>query len=110
MNEKGILEFESYDDEMQNVKTFELSEEEYGLLRKKGGLFDRFDAELGTIISLCEEERIEYENLDKAIELVKKYCKKHLEEKEAKACEMILESLNEASKSGTFWEIDIFLG
>jgi hypothetical protein len=29
MNEKGILEFESYDGEMKNVKTFELSEEEY---------------------------------------------------------------------------------
>ncbi|MBO4391055.1 MAG: hypothetical protein J5825_09400 [Lachnospiraceae bacterium] len=109
LNEEGIREFEAYDEKMAHVKTYELFDEDYALLRKNGGLFDLFDKELGTFIDFCEEERIELDQLDHAILLVQKYLRKSLDERESKACELILESLNTAKTSGTFWEIDIML-
>jgi hypothetical protein len=109
LNEEGMKEFESYDEEMPNVETFELVKEEYDLLRKKGGLFDKLDAELGIIIAVCEEERIEFSQLEKAITITETYCKKKLSEQEKKACGIIAESLKTAKNSGTFWEIDIYL-
>ena len=33
-NMAGIEEFESYDEEMPNVKTFELTQEEYDILKE----------------------------------------------------------------------------
>ena len=56
LNEMGINEFESYDEEMRNVRTFELTQEEYEALRQPKGLFERFDEKFGTIIDVCEEE------------------------------------------------------
>ncbi len=109
LNEEGIKEFESYSEKMDHVKTYELFSSDYALLRKSGGLFDSFDKELGTIIDYCEEERIEYDQLDLAIHLVQKYSKKSICDQEKKACDLILESLKTAKESGTFWEIDIML-
>lgn len=75
LNEAGILEFESYNEEMANVSTFELKEEEYDQLRRKGGLFEQFDYRLNTIIDVCEEERIDYNQIPEAILLTESYMK-----------------------------------
>ncbi len=107
LNKDGMNEFELYEDEMPNVKTFELTEEDYNVLRKPNGLFSKIDGEVGTIIDICEEERIEIENIPKAIAIVKKY--KSKDENEKNACKIVLESLQLAYESQTFWEIDIYL-
>lgn len=71
LNEAGINEFDTYDEEMQNVRTFELTQDEYDFLRQPNGLFDKFDEKFGIIIDVCEEERIENENLVEALHLAK---------------------------------------
>lgn len=109
MNEHGVEEFETYDDVMPNVKTYELTEKEYNSLRKANGLFDRFDSELGTIIDVCEEERIELSDIDRAIQIAEHYMKKLKDDTEISGCEKIIESLKAAKAAGTFWEIDIYL-
>ncbi len=107
VNEKGIEEFESYDEEMANVKTFELTKKEYLSLRTgKDCLFNKIDEKFGTIIDECEEERIEFDNLAEAYELVSSHIPKT--ETEKTACAKVSESLKFAIDSKTFWEIDIF--
>ena len=49
-----------YAEEMEDVKVFTLSQEEYDELRREGGLFDIFDSTFGTIIDDCEEDRLSY--------------------------------------------------
>ncbi len=107
MNEKGIEEFESYDEIMSNVKTFELTEGEYMALRVKGGLFAKFDKKFGTIIDVCEEERIDYEDIETAVDITNNHKPKN--EIERGAIEVIKESLGLALNAHTFWEIDIYL-
>ncbi len=108
MNEKGIEEFESYAEEMANVKTFELTEKEYTSLRSgKDSIFSKFDEKLGTIIDACEEERIDLDKLSEAYELVSKH--KPKTDTEKTALSKVRESVKLAIDSKTFWEIDIFL-
>ncbi len=109
LNEKGVIEFEQNDDNMPNVKSYNLTEDEYIALRKKGGLFDKFDDSFGTIIDICEEERINLEDIPKAIMIVEKYKQKTRDSITLEGAYKILESLNVALQSKTFWEIDIFL-
>lgn len=108
MNEKGIKEFENYDEEMSNVKTFELTEDEYVSLRTgKDSLFSKFDEKLGTIIDVCEEERIDSKKLLEANELISDH--KAKSDVEKSALEKVAASIKLAIDSKTFWEIDIFL-
>lgn len=109
LNKRGIEEFDSYDEKMINVKTIELSAEEYSSLRAKGGLFDRFDSEFGTLIDVCEEERIANEQLPMAISLTEKKIKKVTTGSEQTGCQKVLEALKTAIDSETFLEIDIYL-
>lgn len=109
LNEEGIKEFETYDEKMLNVKTFELTQAEYETLRQPNGLFQKFDEKFGTIIDVCEEERIEKTNLSEALQYVNKLLAKHKNELTDNALEKVAESLNCAINAGTFWEIDIYL-
>lgn len=109
LNQTGVEEFESYDDEMPNVHTVELSASEYQLLRRSNGLFSMFDQEFGIFIDVCEEERIELSQLDQAIEMTEKKMKKSRDELETEAINKVLQSLQVAKESATFWEIDIYL-
>ncbi len=108
LNEEGIRELNTLDDNMSNVTTFELNEQQYDYLRKPAGLFSKFDKHFGTIIDACEEERILKDNLDRAVFLVREE-RKRIKSKEEETLNVIEESLNLTKRSGTFWEIDIFL-
>ena len=108
LNEDGVREFEEYEKDTQNVKTFELSEEEYIYLRRPGGLFSKFDSVFGTIIDVCEEERIDSEYLTEALKLVDNELKKCNNEG-CDAISKVKESIKLAIKAGTFWEIDVYL-
>ena len=107
LNDKGISELEEYDEKMQNVMTYQLSENEYLYLRKPGGLFSKFDKAFGTIIDVCEEERLSQEQLNDALELTEKEIKKN--DDGLDALTKIRQSLISAIEAKTFWEIDIFL-
>lgn len=109
LNEAGINEFENYDEVMKNVKTFELTKEEYEYLRKPKSLFQIYDEKFGTIIDVCEEERIGNENLEEALQYANKQFKKHKSELADVALQKIIDSMECAIKSRTFWEIDIYL-
>ena len=109
LNKIGIEEFEGYDEEMSNVKTFELTQEEYDILRQPKGLFQEFDERFGTIIDVCEEERIVNENLKEALQSANKMLKKQKKDIAEKAIKKVIDSLECAIQAGTFWEIDIYL-
>ncbi len=107
-NEEGIKEFENYDEDMSNVKTFELTEDEYISLRAgEDALFGKFDEKLGTIIDVCEEERIDFDKLLEASDLISNH--KSKTEIEKTALLKVSESIKLAIDSKTFWEIDVFL-
>jgi hypothetical protein len=110
LNENGIAELESYDKDMKNVRTFELTESEYECLRKKNGVFEQFDSKFGTIIDVCEEERIDISNIDSALEISRVFKSKGRKNSENSAAyTKLIESLETAKCAGTFWEIDIYL-
>ncbi len=109
LNKTGVEEFEGYDEEMPNVKTFELTQEEYDVLRQPKGLFHVFDDKFGTIIDVCEEERIDNENLNEALQYANKMLSKKKDDITDKAIKKVIDSLECAIKAGTFWEIDIYL-
>ena len=109
LNDSGIEEFESCAEEMPNVYTEELSEEEYKVLRKPNGLFQLFDQTFGIIIDVCEEERIEKNQVEKAIELAENRLKKIKNPIEISAINKMLQALIVARESETFCEIDIYL-
>ena len=109
LNKIGIEEFEGYDEEMTNVKTFELTQEEYDILRQPKGLFQEFDERFGTIIDVCEEERIVNENLKEALQSANKMLNKQKNDIAEKAIKKVIDSLECAIQAGTFWEIDIYL-
>lgn len=108
-NITGIEEFESFDEEMPNVKTFELTQEEYEILRQPKGLFQSFDEKFGTIIDVCEEERIDSDDLEEALQLSNTMLIKQKNDLAIKAIGKVIDSLESAIEAGTFWEIDIYL-
>ena len=108
LNEKGIREFETYDEIGANVKTFELTEEEFTSLFRRGKLFDILDKKYDTIIDRCEEERIEFKDLADAVLTVEQYLQKVKDPIEKSATKKVLESLKLALDSNTFWEIDVY--
>ena len=93
LNETGINEFDNYNEEMHNVKTFELSQEEYEALRQPKGLIEKFDEKFGTIIDVCEEERIDKVNLAEALQLTNKLLEKHKNETTDRALKKVIDSL-----------------
>lgn len=109
LNKTGIKEFENYDEIMSNVKTYELTKEEYEYLRQPKGVFQSFDERFGTIIDVCEEERIEYENLEEALKITNKVFQKQNDKLAERALKKVIDSIERAIKSETFWEIDIYL-
>lgn len=108
-NEKGIHELESFDPDMANVRSFELYEEDYLFLINKNGLFSTFNDKLGTLIDECEEEIINMDQINEAIDITNLFIKKTDIPYEKSLYNKILRSLEIAKSSNTFWEIDIFL-
>lgn len=109
MNQAGIEEYENYEEDMKNVKTFELSENEFNIANKKGGLFKKFNEAFGIIIDYSEEERIEREDLNEAILIAEKE-KSHAESQdEITTMDKVIDSLRYAKECETFWEIEVFL-
>ncbi len=108
-NITGIEEFENYNEEMPNVKTFELTQEEYEILRRPKGLFQIFDEKFGTIIGVCEEERIGSDDLEEALQLANTMLSKQKNDLAIKAIGKVIDSLKSAIEAETFWEIDIYL-
>jgi len=91
-----------YFDELSNVKTFDLSQEEFDDLRKEGGLFDAFDEAFGTIIDDCEEDRIESNEIPQAISVVENFIE---EGTCGSGVQIVWQSLKYAEERGVFWEI-----
>ncbi len=96
LNKNGIEEFEHCEEEMPNVKTFELTKEEYEVLRQPKSLFQRFDEKFGIIIDICEEERIDNDNLSDALKIVNTMLAKHKSEVADKALRKVADSIKEA--------------
>ena len=95
---------DGYVEEMKNAKVYSLSQEEYDVLREKGGLFDIFDSTFGTIIDDCEEDRLSSSQIVQAIELTKNYLKSDVSTNTT-GLEKVLQSLEYANNRGVFWEI-----
>ena len=103
-DKRGLDEADGYVEEMADVKLFELSQEEYEDLRKAGGLFDAFDANLGTIIDDCEEDRITEDQVLQAITITKQFMENKDLNQTSGAAKVLL-SLEHAKEKGVFWEI-----
>jgi|GEM_PF-1933728 len=95
---------DGYVEEIEDVKVFSLSQEEYDELRREGGLFDIFDSSFGTIIDDCEEDRLSSDQVRQAIELTKKFLEGNASNS-ATGLGRVLESLMYADTIGVFWEI-----
>ena len=109
LNRLGIQEFENYQEGMPNVRTFKLSELEYNQLRKQNGLFDKFHKAFGIIIARCEDERLNLEDIPRAIRIAENQLKKAADEAEVYGCQTILYSLRTALEAQTFWDINVSL-
>ena len=109
LNDDGVHELESCNEELVNVHTFELTGDEYEVLSCKGGLFEQFNEKFGIIIDLCEEEIIELCQLKEAIGLTKEKINKSKNPLEINACYIVLDSLVEAQKAKTYWEMDVYV-
>lgn len=103
-NKTQITKADGYEEELSEVTTYQLSEEEYESLREAGGLFDLFDCAFGTMIDDFEEDRIESQDIPQATEMTRTYIDSHADQNLPGAWK-VLESLEYAKKVGVFWEI-----
>ena len=95
---------DGYAQEMEDVKIFMLTQEEYDNLRKKGGLFELFDMNFGTIIDDCEEDRLSYDQVIQALEIIRRF-KDDQASSIASGLDKVIQSLEYAKRIGVFWEI-----
>ncbi len=110
MHDTGPKDSESYEEEMSDAKTFELTEPEYNYLRCGNGcLFGIFDAKYGTIIDKGEEERIEREYLNSALLDAKDFPLDKNDLITVSAIQKIISSLELAINANSFWEIDSYI-
>ena len=93
-----------YAEEMEDVKVFTLSQEEYDELRREGGLFDIFDSNFGTIIDDCEEDRLSYVQVIQALEMTRHF-RKGQTSNTTLGLDKVALSLEYAKSNGVFWEI-----
>lgn len=103
-HKSGIGEAVAYEDEMEDVKIFALSQEEYDELRREGGLFDLFDRTFGTIIDDCEEDRLSCVQVAQALEITKRV-KENQPPIITSGLDKVIQSLEYAKRIGVFWEI-----
>ena len=94
----------SYAEEMEDVKTFALSQEEYDELRQEGGLFDLFDSTFGTIIDDCEEDRLSFDQVIQALEMALRFANDQTSGM-TPGLDIVIQSLEYAKRTGVFWEI-----
>ena len=94
----------SYAEEMEDVKVFTLSQEEYNKLRQEGGLFDLFDSIFGTIIDDCEEDRLSYDQVIQALEITLRFAEGQVSGI-TPGLDKVIQSLEYAKRIGVFWEI-----
>ena len=95
----------SYDEELEDTKRFDLSKDEFDILYRVNGYFDIIDNNCGTIIAAGEEERIEPEDMDKALKLTDDFLSKSTDEAEKAAVLKVREALQYAKDKGVFCEI-----
>lgn len=103
-NKAQIAKASGYKEELSDVTTYQLSEEGYESLREAEGLFDLFDRTFGTMIDDFEEDRIESQDIAKAIEITRIFLDAH-EDKGVSGVWKVLESLEYAKNVDIFWEI-----
>ena len=97
---------DGYAEEMSNVETFELSKEEFDYLNYVNRMLVAFDKEFNLFIMECEEDTIEAEDIDKALDIALEYAKKASSEMELSAVNKVLAALRFAKERGTFLEFD----
>ncbi|MDO5576287.1 MAG: hypothetical protein Q4F84_04350 [Fibrobacter sp.] len=97
---------DGYAEEMSNVETFELTQEEFDYLDFTNRMFKAFDKEFNLIIMECEEDTIEAEDIDKALDIALEYAKKASSAMELSAVNKVLAALRFAKERGTFLEFD----
>lgn len=110
LNLKGCNELERCYEEMPNVYTEELTEEEYMKLRfSKDALFDEFDKKFDFFIDVCEEEQIQSAQVNEAIQIVLRKKERTTDLVERSGLEKIFRVLEKAIKAGYFVEFDFHL-
>lgn len=97
---------DGYFEEMSNVETFELTQEEFDYLDFTNRMFKAFDKEFNLIIMECEEDTIEAEDINKALEIAIKYSQKASTEMELSAVNKVITALKFAKERGTILEFD----
>lgn len=93
-----------YAEEMEDVKVFTLSQEEYDELRREGGLFDLFDITFGTIIDDCEEDRSSFEQVIQAFEMTLRFANGQTSSI-TPGPDKVIRSPEHAKRTGVFGEI-----
>lgn len=95
LNEEGIKEHDNFDEDMKNIFTIELSEEEYGML---SDVFYEFNQNFNIIIDIFEEETLEPHNIDTAIKIAKKHLSNDKNSAFNISCEKLLNALLKAKE------------
>lgn len=101
-NAEQVWNADGYFEEMSNVETFEWSQEEFDYLDFTNRMFKVFDQEFNLTIMECEEDTIEAEDINKALEIAIKYSQKASTEIELSAVNKVITTLKFAKDRGTF--------
>lgn len=109
MNEDGLEEFESFAEETPNVYSVELTKDEYAVLSSANGLFKEYYKAFGIIIDVCEEEDIDIDEIDQAIEITKQYLTKVKNATEKSGVEKVMKALKMGKEAGYYVEFNFFL-
>lgn len=110
LNIKGLDELEGGYEEMPDVYTEELTDEEYMKLRvSRHSLFDELDKKFDILIDVCEEERILHSQLKEAMQIVSKKKEKTTDLVERSGLEKVFRVLEKALVAGYFVEFDFHL-
>ena len=96
---------DGYFEEITGAQVYALSQSEYDLLRKVGGLFEIFDHQFGTIIDDCEEDQICADDVTAAIQEAERLYEQSSDPAEKKAVKRVLEALLCANSRGVYCEI-----
>lgn len=109
MNEKGLEEFETFAEDTPNVYSVELTKDEYVVLSAANGLFKEYYKAFGIIIDVCEEEDIDIDEIDQAIEITKQYLTKAKNAAEKSGVEKVMQALEMGKEAGYYVEFNFFL-
>lgn len=110
LNAKGVYELENCYEEMPDVYTEELTDEEYMKLSlSECSLFEEFGKRFDVFIDVCEEERILNSQVQEAMQIVLRKKAKTTDSAEQSGLEKVLRVLEKALAAGSFVEFDFHL-